>query len=141
MCKGLDSFHKVAERVCCLGVELTYSVWCLRVCLGVGSYMGSSICHLLSLNGIFEFGNLHANLSFRHFCNWLKLPLGFLTCHSYHAAWEFICVPQWCLLLKISLHTIQAEEDTHFILSLKDELVGDVWGKREKGNPQRVLFL
>lgn len=29
MCKGLDSFHKVAESVCCLGVELAYSVWCL----------------------------------------------------------------------------------------------------------------
>lgn len=119
MCKGLDSFHKVAESVCCLGVELTYSVWCLRVCLGllVGSYMGSNICHHLSLNGIFESGNLQMNLSFRHFYNWLKLPLGFLTCHSYQAAWEFICASQWYLLLKTRLHTIQAEEDTHFILS------------------------
>ena len=140
MCKGLDSFQKVAERVCCLGVELTYSVWCLRVCLGVGSYMGSSICHLLSLNGIFEFGNLHANLSFRYFCNWLKLPLGFLTCHSYHAAWEFICASQWCLLLKISLHTIQAEEDTHFILSQGWVGWGRIGGKGRREIPKEYCF-
>lgn len=143
MCKGLDSFHKVAESVCCLGVGLAYSVWCLRVCLGllVGSYMGSNICHLLSLNGIFESGNLQMNLSFRHFYNWLKLPLGFLTCHSYQAAWEFLCASQWYLLLKIRLHTIQAEEDTHFILV--QGWVG--WGHvREKGegkSPETIVSI
>lgn len=83
-----------------------------------------------------ESGNLHARLSFRHLCNWLKLPLGASDLSS-HVASEFICTSQWYLQLKTGIHRIQAEGDT--TVHLKDDSYGDVWSKGRGRSPKSTI--
>lgn len=88
--KGQDSCCRVADGLCFLEVGL--NSFCPVFEGMTRSSMGGNICHLFCFNGTSVPGNRMARLSFRQFCNWLKLHSEFLTfCPCHVPLGIFIC--------------------------------------------------